>query len=435
MPYYTFFSYTSFDYDPYVRMFFDDLLAELNGRTTLQPGEEMSFFDQKAIERGEEWEESVKDALQESRVMVPLYSPHYFNSPDCGREWWIFQQRRERHAIDSEQSRENRVKLPPIIKPVLWIPFRKGTSVPPDINRAITSTQYGVGHRLDVFNQEGLKYVLMKLGNKHPSYVDYVKDLALEILGVANEYKVKPLAGLQPWDQITSAFHPEDPDLLGQQATIGPNHVRFIFVAAEPAAFGGKRSPDPYRERGRGDWKPFLPYKNENRIFKIVQEIVLPEPLGFTSDEIVFQNQLDLKAEVENAWKQGQLVVLLVDGWTIDWDSKARKKLSDFDHSDVGGHFYYNCSVLVPWNEQDQDTEVRRAEIEMTIKETFEFRTNILKNPIYYRDSIRTKEELREALREILTLIKAEIRVKEKVTRPLPAGSDNPTITGPGVAG
>ena len=432
MSYYSFFSYTRADYSPYMQQFFADLETDLAGRITPEAGETLSFFDQKEIERGDDWEERLRDALQTSKVMVPLYTPRYFNSPDCGKEWWVFQKRRDEYVRASQGAGGERTKAPPIIKPVIWIPFNQQTAVPPDIDRAITSTQYFDGSPLDLFNQDGLNHILKKFGNRHPAYVDYVRNLALEILNAAREHNVAAVAGLPSWDDIPSAFHPQNLDPSRQQNIISPNHVRFIFVAADPATFGANRSPDPYRERGRGDWKPFPPYKNENRIFRIVQQIVLDEPLGFTSDEIPFENQLNLKAEVEKAWSQGQLVILLVDGWTINWNPQFRQKLSDFDHSDVGGHFYYNCTVLVPWNEQDKDIEARRAEIEATIQDTFQFRKNILKNPIYYRDSIRTKEELRDALRDILTLIKAEIRGKVKVTRPLPAGSTNPSFSGPG---
>lgn len=433
MSYYTFISYTGSDYSPYMQLFFDDLLAELNGRRVLLADEQMTFFDQEALARGEEWDESLKAALQASKILVPLYSPHYFSSADCGREWRVFQQRRE-HFVSAAERAGERVRVPPIIKPIMWIPFREGTAVPPDVDRAINVTQYSTGDRLDVSNKEGLNYVIKKFGNKHPAYVDYVKNLAVEILDAADEYMVPAVAHLPPWEEITSAFHPESPDPSEPQTIrpiIGPDHIRFIFVAADPASFGTRRSPDPYWERGRGDWKPFPPYKSENRIFRIVQQIVLDDPLGFTSDEIPFQNDLDLRAEVEKAWRQGQLVILLVDGWTIHWDAKSQKMLEGFDHDNVRGHFYYNCSVIVPWNAEDDDTEIRRAEIEQTIKDTFQFRTNILRNPIYYRDSIRTREELRDALREILTLIRAEIRGKEKVTRPLPAGSDNPSVSVP----
>lgn len=429
MSYYSFFSYTRSDHSPYMQTFFDDLVAELNGRRPLLEGEKIGFFDAAEIERGEEWRESLKGALQESKILVPLYSPHYFNSSDCGREWWVFHQRCQRYVSDLSLEAEEPPELPPIIKPVMWIPFSQGTAVPPDIKRAISSIQYFAGSPMDIFNKEGLNYVLKKHGREYPPYVDYVKNLALEILDASDKYDVAPLHGLPTWEEITSAFDPEHPDPSHHHTIVSPNHIRFIFVAADPATFGSKRSPDPYRERGRGDWKPFLPYKSENRIFKIVQQIVLDAPLDFTSDEIPFQNNLDLKAEVEKAWSHGQLVILLVDGWTIHWDSKSQKNLEGFDHDSVSGHFYYNCSIIIPWNENDKDTESKRDEIEQTIKDTFHFRTNILKNPIYYRDSIRTKEDLRDALRDILTLIKAEIRGKEKVTRPLPAGSSNPSVT------
>jgi|GEM_PF-2311548 len=436
MSYYVFFSYTHHDDNAYLQRFLTNLTDQIGKYVTLKEGEQIVFFDKKNMSRGDKWDDVVVDALQTSKVMVCVYSPNYFAREYCGREWQIFQQRRELYRQTRLASGERGVPVPPLIKPVVWIPFVTPPSViPQGINEAVAKTQYLRGDSEEEFNKAGLDQVLRSHGKSYKPYVDYVDGLAREILAHAAQYDMPALREVEPLDKVPSAFFIEsgagDSALPRQFTLSNRNHVRFVFVAADPANFGSSRSPEAYKDRGRGDWRPFFPDETI-RIFPFVQ-LAVSQSLEFSSDEIPFDNRLNLRAEVGKAWSEGKLVILLVDGWTLDWDGVSRRRLEEFDHDDQGeGHFYYNCAVLVPWNDKDQDIESRRAQIEQTIATTFHFRTSILKNPIYYRDSIRTKAELSDALSDILINIKAEIRKKEKVSRPLPTGSDNPGVSGPG---
>jgi hypothetical protein len=420
--YYIFLSYTHHDDDIYLKRFLDDLTDAIDTRVALKPGEKIIFFDRDNIKRGDKWDETIVDALQHSKVMVCIYSPNYFSREYCGKEWDIFHQRCQLYQAQRLAAGDQWAKLPPMIKPVIWAPFitEEGPRVLPEhINKDVSGIQFTQGQEVKALNKHGL-YQVLKGGRRSKLYTDYVRDLAEEILASAAGNVLPELTDVLPLDKVTSAFFvesgPGQPTPRRQITISKRDHVRFVFVAAE-----------------RGNWMPFLPDEDE-AVFLIVQRTVSSE-LNFTSDELSFDDALDLRTEVEKAWSEGKLVVLLVDGGTIAGDHNSRQRLEEFDHdNDGGGHFYYNCSVLVPWNDKDQYAGALRPQIEQTIEDTFHFRTNILKNRIYYRDSIRNKVELRDALYDILIAIKAEMRKKVEVSRPLPAGSDNPGVIGPGPA-
>src|SRR4051812_26799495 len=74
------------------------------------------FFAPDDIELGHDWERKLCEAFPASRVLVPMYSPNYFKSVWCGKEWEVFWQRQQ----------ENKNTPPPdirgveVILPVIW---------------------------------------------------------------------------------------------------------------------------------------------------------------------------------------------------------------------------------------------------------------------------------------------------------------------------
>lgn len=424
MSYYIFFSYSRvLSKEAYLQQFFDDLAAEVTQRVDPTKGIKIYFYDEEDVELGRDWKAAIADALQTSRVMVPIYSPPYFTSEYCGKEWQFFQMRRE------EYLRQKRgPELPPVIKPVLWLPL------PPDLRAAIdesppiSDTQYTIGRKEDIFNQKGLRYVLKKKERFKDEYTDYVEKLADEIVEAAKAYDLPALARTPPLaDVIPPPPFPNCVNIEGEPQTPTfelPQHVRFVFIAADPDKFGGLRSPDPYRRKGGREWKPYYP-EPANDIYPLVQHIVSGGDLGFSSDELPFDTNLMI--EVEKARDEGKIVILLVDSWTVNWDDATRRLLQAFDQRN-----YLNCSVLLPWNEKDTDTVILREQIERTLRTTFHF--SRMKTPVHYREAITNKDDLTAALHDILTRIRAAIRDFAEVQRPVHSGYAKPIVSGPGGA-
>src|SRR4051794_32157495 len=107
-----FFSYASNDSDDRLDRFF----AEVNGRVRKLIGTKQDGFrDVNRIKAGDQWDEKLIDALLDSRAMVCLFSPSYFNSGVCAQELQVFLDRRLEY-------KRKKGKLPSSIIPVLWQP-------------------------------------------------------------------------------------------------------------------------------------------------------------------------------------------------------------------------------------------------------------------------------------------------------------------------
>ncbi len=421
MSYEFFFSYTRGNNDDYLRKFFKELSDDIRERRGLPPSAQVGFFDQQDIELGDQWEETIEKALQRSKVMVCLYSPGYFNSEYCGKEWHVFHARRELYVQKKLEAGDFGVDLPPVIKPVLWIPFALE-----QLTAQVPAIQYIRGNPDDVHNKEGLKYVLKQIQEHRSVYNKFLTELAKEIIQTADNHPLPPLENVPPLKQIASAFAKtpkSTPPQASEQHTppvTNPKHVRFVIIAADPNKFGDIRSKEPYLEKGGEDWKPYFP--NERyAIGPYVQHIASDRDLGFTSDMLAFSP--NLKDEIEKAWEERKIIILLVDSWSVDYEPIYQNVLQGFDKEN-----YINCSVIVPWNDSDEDTANRKEQIEQTLDKTFYYRRTTIRNPIFYRDSIRSADELRDTLREILVRIKAEMRNRAEVERPLPAPGQKPTI-------
>jgi hypothetical protein len=71
------------------------------------------------------------------------------------------------------------------------------------------------------------------------------------------------------------------------------------------------------------------------------------------------------------------------------------------------------------------------VEIEKAINETFYRHANLAKNPMFYRDGIKSVDELKAALKEVLTRLKEEMRKRAPVDMPVPRGPGKSDLTGP----
>lgn len=73
----------------YLKQFFEDLAREIRRMVPLDANTkytEIGFIDQSDIETGDQWPQTLTEALQTSKTLVCLYSRGYFNSEFCGRE-------------------------------------------------------------------------------------------------------------------------------------------------------------------------------------------------------------------------------------------------------------------------------------------------------------------------------------------------------------
>ena len=92
-------SYASLDgqYSDYLQKFIEDLAINVRDRTTLKM-DEIYFFAKGEITAGDVWVEVLGNAVRTCKVILCICSPSYYNSEYCGKELWVFLERRKEWA-------------------------------------------------------------------------------------------------------------------------------------------------------------------------------------------------------------------------------------------------------------------------------------------------------------------------------------------------
>ena len=424
MPHRFFFSYARANAnDSYLKQFFDDLSDRIRGQLGLDKDEPVGFFDQPELKLGADWEAELNDALQTCPVMVSVYSPAYFNSSYCGKEWEVFRRRQELYRSNARASGED-VNRPPVIKPVIWIPQLPGQDVP----EAVGQFQYYMGDPDADHNKYGLQTMRRRNNRYEDSYDYFIENLKNEILA-AQRFNLPPLPDFTDLDQIDSAFHPlanvQPQPPAGAKLRRGPQFVRFVFIAGEPNEFPAEREQEFYRNYGGREWKPYYP-DAPHPIMLVAQGTA--HALKMFSDELGFSQTL--ATEVRNAEDEGSLVVIFVDCWTAELP-KYQPVLQEIDRNN-----YFNCSIFIPVNDNDKQTFARRDALLEFVRTSIFKRWSLFANaslPLF-RDCILTIHQLEDELKRTLGQLQTQVgiglmdratkdtiprRIDTEITRPI----------------
>src|SRR6267142_2689226 len=155
--------------------FFGDLSSTIRAR--LLPSEnkdEIGFFDPGGMSNGGDWRPEVAEALRTSQTMVALISPQYFESEYAGKEWRLFENRRQ--LSNGHGSIEKEGASPSAIVPVIWIPCEKPES------RLISSLQDGLGDANIIYREKGILMLRRSLVKFRDDYVNVLVSLAEQII-------------------------------------------------------------------------------------------------------------------------------------------------------------------------------------------------------------------------------------------------------------
>jgi FxsC-like protein len=311
------------DPDRWVAKLFNDLCLDVSHATgTSVPG----FMDRQ-IPVGTGWPDHLEDALSKCRVFVALFSPAYFTSEYCGKEWAAFQERAER-------ARSGTNSLPSPIIPAMWMPMEID-----ELPSSLQSLQNNSPMFPQAYAAEGL-YGIMKLGRYRESYKETVLRLANLIKERATmcALEASPVSAL---DSLESPF------------LAGPASPKKQPVRLTLAAQSIQRLPDGrdayYYGRTTREWSP---YRSEDHTMPIgaYAEQILSE-LGHESIVTGIDDQADDAGSAEAADRSPHpaesLNVLIVDPWSArDPDISERlRKLTDNP-----------TNVLAPFNSADGQT-------------------------------------------------------------------------------
>jgi len=287
---------------------------------------ESGFIDRDGIEHGAVWNTKLEEALQTCRVFIPIYSPSYFRSEYCGKEFKVFRDRVEAHQ------KANASAAPaPLILPVMLNPENNILSNLPD---SIKDIQYKHGNYPDEYLKEGISLLVRHAANNNSKfyneYWSFVGNFANTIVNAAKKYELPELASLAKLDEVASVFSPAT--RTAQAAAVvgktGPRFVQFIFVAGKRNEMEGKRAEVKfYGHQGGSDWQPFLDTYQGSAAALAIEAVE-----SFSKDshyeEVVLSE--GIVEQIKEASSQGKIVVVVADTWTlklknyIDIGSSAR---------------------------------------------------------------------------------------------------------------
>ncbi|WP_051778639.1 TIR-like protein FxsC [Kitasatospora phosalacinea] len=156
----------------WVAKLYQDLCEAILQITDVPAGHPVGFMD-RSMHQGQKWAERLSHELATCRVFVPLYSPRYFKSEACGREWHLFTRR-------SVHQRRPTAERTTGIVPALWV-----STEHLQLPRAAEELQFDHDSFGAEYATEGL-YALMKIAAFSSQYHTAVWRLARRIVDVGS---------------------------------------------------------------------------------------------------------------------------------------------------------------------------------------------------------------------------------------------------------
>ncbi|MFF4500528.1 TIR-like protein FxsC [Streptomyces sp. NPDC001401] len=326
---------SSADPDHWVHQLFRDLCDHIMALTDHPAGQPIGFMARE-MRIGERWSDRLSEALATCQVFVPLYSPRYFVSDVCGKEWWAFSQRQEQHRL-------SRGAAGPAIVPALWVPVQPERL--PGAAEVLSHDHERFGRD---YAAEGL-YALMKLRIFREEYERAVYLLAKAIVVTAQQ---NPIPTGQPLDftDLPSAF--------GRRS--GSRRLRIVVAAPNRQELPPGRSSDcygpsavdwnPYRVSDTDASRPLAEFAAEE--VRRLDYLTTIQSLGEASDGLLTERPPD-----------GPTLVLL-DRWALT-DPGQRELLARVDQAAQPW-----VSVIVPWNRSDPDNTSSGHELQTVLEKT-----------------------------------------------------------------
>ncbi|MEV6676437.1 TIR-like protein FxsC [Streptomyces erythrochromogenes] len=379
------------DPDMWVERLYRDLSAHVMALTDIPAGHPVGFMDRE-IRSGEGWSDRLGEVLATCRVFVPLYSPRYFASETCGKEWYAFAQRAILHQTRSSSTET-------AIVPAWWVP------VPPDqlphAAAQLAVTHYALGER---YVSDGL-YGLIKLRSYAEEYERAVYELAKRIVRVADTADIP--AG-RPVDYRSA------PSAFGPRRAPGQGDLRIAVAAPTVRDLPDGRDAHYYGAEPE-DWNPFHPESSR--------------PLAHVATELAYQNNnqvavTTLAEEVSRAADGAALsgpLILLVDRWALRVPA-LREALAALDVT-----FRPGTSVVTAWNRSDPQSRAANVELNASLLRAMPKSLAIRSQQLR---SVRGLQEFTEVLPHVVAATYQEHFRHAQVYPPADSAAERPRLRG-----
>ncbi|MEU5330098.1 TIR-like protein FxsC [Streptomyces parvus] len=322
--------------DMWVERLFHDLCGHVMAMTDLSAGSVAGFMDREILP-GDNWSNRLSEMLAECRVFVPLFSPRYFSSEMCGKEWHAFEQRAIHHGARSGRPAE-------AIVPALWVPVPP-SKLPPAAQRLQFNHRY-FGER---YVSDGL-YGLIKLRRYAQEYERAVYELAKRIVMVAENVRLGP-GRSRDLHLVRSAFDPSN------SVSEDCNSIQITVVAPTRRKLPEGRTPEYYGGSAQ-DWNPYYPASTRS-LAHVTEDLV--RSLNYQAVITSF----DVESGRPGGRRQPDTPeILLIDPWALQ-DEERRHKLAASDAINQPW-----TTVIVPGNRDDRQSQAAKAELTEQLEQT-----------------------------------------------------------------
>jgi FxsC-like protein len=330
------------DPDRWVFKLYRDLCGAILQMTDARP-EEAGFMDREN-KLGTEWSPELTTALARCRVFVPLYSRRYFESDNCGREWFAFARREITHKAQGSQ-------VVDAIVPALWTRIDRDKL--PHVAQSVQFDHNFLGER---YCTDGF-YGIMKLQNYRADYQRAVHRLAERIIAVGDESVAfvdeNVVKGMTQADfeSLPSAFGPASVSRTAE------GQLEIAVLAHDISTLPPGRASDYYGATP-DTWSPYRPDYTQPVADYAVE--LAKKCLDCTPQVGAFEDGM------ANWGSNGHPVppsLCLVDAW-VSVSAKHQEQLSRLDQVKESW-----VSVLIPWNSQDLGTHDARDDLREKLRQ------------------------------------------------------------------
>ncbi|HWS88602.1 MAG TPA: FxsC protein [Pyrinomonadaceae bacterium] len=422
----------------YFKDFKDDLTKWVS--SALGPVAELekdiAFYDQESIPLGADWDAELRRALQTSRVMICLFSPHYFASEYCGKEFEVFSRRVKAYTDALPQG----ARAPQLILPVLW---EKPDNLQGKMPEVLKGLQFSHGSLGDDYAKKGLQRLLWRQrpGNQeeaaYKEFIDGLVDIVVREFNANRQ--VKPLAELPPLPKVPSAFHvraapPPPPGGGGaarnaepaEEAGHGVEVLWLYCFAGGKGDYAGLRQRNECYGNAGPDWRPYLP--DDDKMIDYTASVIATSN-GLTA-RLQSVDDADIVQKLRVAEDNNTIVAIVVDPWAFKLPN-LKKKLEEYDKARLT-----NCGVVVLWNDKDKETQDARKDLQALLVKTFP--TSFVYRDVTFQHDVNSKGDLEKKLAQAIKEVKLRVQERGRYLRGEPPPAEAiPTLppAGAGEAG
>jgi FxsC-like protein len=370
--------------------FLVELERDLKARTGDKA--EMLFRDLKDLRLGDQWKPALESALKTSRLLLAICSSSFCNSEYCGKEFAVFLDRLDK-ASQAHVGSNFRA-----IFPIVWLPPSGG--MPQNIKRF----QFAHAQLPKTYTDDGLR-PLFRLARNRDDALDFVSVLARQMAD-ALAVPLPEAETLTPLDRMPNAFASGGAAAAqNNQPAVSKktNCVTIIVAAGQKLELEQVRAILASYDDDCRMWRPFIP-ESDRSIWAEAATVAGSENLG--SEVLPVDDQLIKR--IEKAEENNEIVLLLVDPWTLLLPHYA-DRIKPFDK-----RYSANCAMIAIWNGNDEETKRRSEDLEKVLGDVFPHKIHFVPSGHVFT-GVQSRSELLFHLKQAIT--EAKLRIIQVTSR------------------